>query len=270
MTKPSLVLTKTPHEGICIITLNRPEKRNALDGIFIQEWITVLQQIERDPSVRVVLMNANGEHFCAGADLAWMQKMAHCSQAENIDDAMQLANLLKIIHQFSKPVIGLIHGATMGGGLGVIASCDMVIATTDSVFCFSETKMGLAPSVISPYVVSVIGERLARYYFLTAEKFNVQTATELTLVQQVVSKTELLEAGLILSKKLLNNSPHALAEVKKIIPLVARNSISEKTIQMTAEHLASMRASKDAQEGLKAFLEKRSPVWESSCHYQIK
>lgn len=259
----SSILVTTPHDAVCLLTLNRPEKRNALDGYLIQEWIEKLQEIENDKSIRIVIINGNGEHFCAGADIAWMQKMADCSHDENVNDALQLAHLLKIISQFSKPVIGLVHGATMGGGLGVIACCDMVIAAANAVFCFSETKIGLTPSVISPYVLPVIGERMARYYFLTAEKFDSKIAAELDLVQQIVPMETLQDAGLTLAKKLLNNSPHALSEAKKLIDHIGKSSFSDMTVKWTAEHLAFMRSSEDAKEGLKAFLEKRSPVWEA-------
>ena len=256
------ILITRPHEAVCLLTLNRPEKRNALDKSLIQEWMKALQEMTNDQSIRVVMFNGNGEHFCAGADMAWMQKMAQCSSSENVEDALELAHLLKTIYHFPKPTIGLIHGAAMGGGLGVIACCDMVLAAPNSVFCFSETKIGLTPSVISPYILSVIGERLARYYFLTAEKFNSEIAKELKLVQQIAPIEKLFDNGLTLAKNLLNNSPHALSEVKKLIQRVSRPMISDDIIQMTAEHLAFMRASPDAREGLKAFLEKRSPIWE--------
>lgn len=258
MTSLSSILVTKPDPDICLLTLNRPEKRNALNGPMIQEWMQALQEIADDASVRVVIVNGNGEHFCAGADMAWMQKMAQASHAENVNDALQLARLLEKIYTFPKPIIGLVHGAIMGGGLGVVACCDMVIAATNSVFCFPEVKVGLTPSVISPYILSTMGEKSARYYFLTAESFNSQIATELKLVQQTAPLEKLFEAGLTLAKSILKNSPHALSEAKKI----TRHPVSEETIKMTAEHLASMRASQDAQEGLKAFLEKRSPVWE--------
>ncbi len=262
MTDSSYIVLTKPQEYIALLTLNRPEKRNALNHLFIQEWIHVLQKIKDDSSIRVVLLNGNGEHFCAGADIVGMQKMAHATRSENVDDALQLAELLKTIFNFPKPVIGLIHGATMGGGLGVIACCDIVVAATDSVFCFSEVKMGLTPSVISPYVLSVMGERSARYYFLTAEKFNAKMATELNLVQHSVPLESLFETGMTLAKNLLKNSPHALSEAKQLITKVSGKTISSDIILMTAEHLAYMRATNDAQEGLNAFLEKRSPVWE--------
>lgn len=259
---PSHILVTKPQDAVCLLTLNRPEKRNALDGAIIQEWIQILEHIENDKTIRVVMLNGNGDHFCAGADIAWMQKMSQCSKADNINDALQLANLLKKIYFFSKPVIGLIHGATMGGGLGVAACCDMVIAASNSNFCFSETKMGLTPSVISPYILPILGERLTRYYFLTAEKFDSQKALELKLVQEIVLSEKLVELGLELANKLLKNSPHALVESKKLIQHVSKHPISDDITQWTAEHLAFMRASTDAEEGLKSFLEKRSPVWE--------
>jgi methylglutaconyl-CoA hydratase len=251
----------TPLKGVNLVTLNRPEKRNAIDGAVITEWLHTLEKLAVDKSVRVVMFNGNGDHFCAGADIAWMQKMAQASQEENIEDAMHLSTLLKSIYTFSKPTIALIHGATMGGGLGVIACCDMVIAAENASFCFSEAKIGLTPSVISPYIIPVIGERAARYYYLTAQKFMVEKAVELRLVQQISSTDELMDDGLELAKALLKNSPFALAEAKKLIQRVARHHFSEDIIKATAEHLATMRASDDAQEGLQAFLEKRDAVW---------
>lgn len=262
MTSSSLVLVTKPHKGVCLLTLNRPEKRNALDAELIQQWQLALDHIENDPDSRVVMLNGAGEHFCAGADIAAMQKMTGCSYDDNFADAMQLANLLKKIYTFSKPVIGLIHGATMGGALGVIACCDIVIAADNSVFCFSEAKIGLAPFVISPYVVPVIGEKLARYYFLTADKFNAEKALTLQLIQQVVSSTHLSESGLTLAKHLLKNSPQALREIKQLLPRIAHENYSDKIIHFTADKLATIRTSTEAQEGLKAFIEKRSPSWE--------
>lgn len=262
MTAHTSILITEPHDGVCLLTLNRSHKRNALDGILIREWMEALQQIEQNPSIRVVIFNGNGKHFCAGADMAWMQKMARCSSGENVEDALGLANLLKAIYTFPKVTMSYIQGATMGGGLGVIACCDMVIAADNSVFCFSEAKIGLTPSVISPYILSVMGERLARYYFLTAEKFNAETAQRLQLVQHIVPMEKLADTSMTLAKNILKNSPHALTEAKKLIQCLSRQIVPDELVQMTAKHLAFMRASHDAEEGLKAFLEKRPPVWE--------
>jgi methylglutaconyl-CoA hydratase len=261
MTNQTQILVTTPTTGICLVTLNRPEKRNALNGALIQEWINVLTKIAADKSIQLVMFNGNGEHFCAGADIAWMQKVAQLSYEENVADALQLALLLNLINTFPKPTIGLIHGSAMGGGLGVMACCDIVIAADNTVFCFSETKIGLTPSVISPYVIPVIGARSARYYYLTAEKFDVKKALELNLVQQSVSLEKLFDFGIQLAKTLLNNSPYALQEAKKLIRCIEKNSEAENIMEITTEHLAMMRSSDDAREGLQAFLEKRMPLW---------
>ncbi|HSW70074.1 MAG TPA: enoyl-CoA hydratase-related protein [Gammaproteobacteria bacterium] len=260
MAQQTILLTK-PHDNICLVTLNRPEKRNAIDGALISEWMRVLHDLQNDVSIRVILLNGNGEHFCAGADMTWMQKMAKCSSAENKKDALQLAQLLKMIYTFPKPVIGLVHGAVMGGGLGVTACCDVVIAAENASFCFSEVKLGLAPSVISPYVVPLIGEKSARYYFLTGEKFDVNTAIQLNLVHQTVVLEKLFDSGLSLAKTFLSHSQNALMEIKKLLLRVAGNNVSEEMMNMTAEHLSLMRATDDAKEGLNAFLEKRLPKW---------
>lgn len=261
MSASQQILVTTPADKVCLITLNRPDKRNALNGDMIEEWINALQTIAKDKTIRVVMLNGNGEHFCAGADIEWMQKIAKLAHQKNINDAMQLATLLKLINTFPKPIISLIHGATMGGGLGVISCCDAVIAAENAVFCFSEAKIGLTPSVISPYVVSVIGERAARYYFLTAKKFDAKKAEQLHLVQHITPPEKIVDYGLELAAEILNNSPHALSEAKKLIRHVVDHSISDDLIYYTAEHLAKMRASSDAEQGLKYFLEKRKPIW---------
>ncbi|MEO8400924.1 MAG: enoyl-CoA hydratase-related protein [Gammaproteobacteria bacterium] len=261
MTESQIKIT-TPSKGIACLTLNRPEKRNALSGDMINEWLQALQKIAADKTIRVLMLAGNGEHFCAGADIAWMQKMAAGSYQANVVDALQLATLLSTLNTFPKPTIALVQGAIMGGGLGVIACCDIVIAAENANFCFSEVKMGLTPSVISPYVVPIIGQRAARYYFLTAEKFTAKRAEELELVQRVVSLEKLSAEGFVLAEVLLKQSPNALSEAKKLIRHVAYTKLSDELIQFTSEHLATMRSSDDAREGLKAFLEKRAPIWE--------
>ena len=257
----SMVVVTQPIDGVAKVTLNRPEKSNALDGNMIQQLTQVLQQVADDPSKNAVIITGTGEHFCAGADIAWMKKMAESSYQENVQDAMQLATLLKLIYNFPKPIIAAVKGATMGGGLGIIACCDVTIASDNSYFCFSEAKIGLTPSVISPYIISVMGERSARYYFLTAERFDTKKAVTLNLVQRMVSDDALEYEVTDFCHRLLKNSPYALEQAKKIIRHVKQEEISDKLIWYCAEHLATMRSSSDAQEGLRAFLEKRSPVW---------
>lgn len=247
--------------GVCQIKLNRAEKRNALDSELIREWTQALQQCEANPAIRVVIFSGQGEHFSAGADLQWMQKMAELPYPENVADALILAQLLKTIAHFPKPTLALVQGAVMGGALGVLAACDIAIAADNAVFCFSEVKIGLTPSMISPYVIPVMGERAAKYYFLTAEKFNAETALKLNLVQQITTKDNLAQQGMACAEQLLKNGPHALIEVKKIIRHVVQETYSDQLIQYTAEHLATLRATKEAREGLHAFLEKREPLW---------
>lgn len=255
------ILLTTPIDSVAQIAFNRPEKRNAMDGLLIEECMTALQNLADDSNVRVVVIAGEGEHFCAGADIAWMRKISQASHAENIYDAAQLAKMLRMIKEFPKPMIGLVHGVTMGGGLGVIACCDIVIAADNSSFCFSEVKIGLTPSVISPYIVPVIGERATRYYFLTAEKFQAEEAKKIGLIQKIVAPEKLAQAGLALAETLLKNSPYALSEAKYLIDHITKEKISDELGQFTAEHLAMMRAKPDAQEGLQAFLDKRAAQW---------
>ena len=261
MSESSVVLITTPSPGIAQLTLNRPEKRNAMNSDLIQLLMDSLKKVATDPTINVVMLTGHGDHFCAGGDIHWMQKIALGTQRENFNDASQLALLLYTLYIFPKPIIALMHGSTLGGGLGLAASCDIAIAASDASFCFSEAKIGLTPSVISPYVISAIGERAARYYFLTAEKFSAEEAKSIGLIHCVTSADTLLEKGLNIAKGLLKNSPHSLTEVKKLIAHVAPEKISVELLEFTAHHLAKMRASDDAQEGLRAFMGKRTPTW---------
>lgn len=255
-------LLQVSHDnGIATLTLNRPDKRNAMNGQMIQEILRTLRMLAEDAKVRVLLINGHGDHFCAGADISWMQQIATGSAQQNKDDAQALADMLYQLHTFPKPTIVLAHGATMGGGLGLLAACDIAIAADNATFSFSEVKIGLVPSTISPYVVAAIGERAARYYFLTGARFDAAAAHQSGLVHIVTENGALLATGASLATSLLQNSPSALVEVKKILRIVAAEKVSPALAQKTAEHLATMRASAEAQEGLKAFVEKRTPTW---------
>lgn len=255
------VLISISSEGIATITLNRTEKRNALDGPLVALLTKALHDLSCDPAVRVLLIRGNGCHFCAGADIAWMTKMTAASTHENQNDAEQLSNLLFQLYHFPKPTIALAQGTTLGGGLGLLAAADIALASETADFGFSEVKLGLAPFVISPYIIAIIGERAAHYYFLSGERFSSQQACELGLIHRLTPETDLCNAGLRLANALLENSPSAMSAIKKLIKSVSRQTITPELMHETAKKLADLRQSPEAKEGLNAFLEKRKPHW---------
>lgn len=255
------LLTDINDSGVATLTMNRPEVHNAFDDRLITEFICKLKELQANPQVRLLVLAASGKSFSAGADLGWMRRMADYSHSENLQDARQLAELMKCLDRFSKPTIAKVQGAAYGGGVGLVACCDMVIASDRASFCLSEVKLGLMPAVISPYVVAAIGTRHARRYFLSAERFAAEQAQRLNLVHEVV-KPEQLDARVAeYCALLLKNSPAAMAAAKELIAAVGRGPIDEIMIQDTAERIANTRASAEGRDGLSAFFEKRQPNW---------
>ncbi|VVC77306.1 Hydroxycinnamoyl-CoA hydratase-lyase [Aquicella siphonis] len=248
-------------DGIGIITLNRPDKRNAMHGPMIVELLRALKKFANDDS-RLLLLHGEGEHFCAGGDIAWMQKIALGSDDENYDDAQSLADLLYHLYTFPKPSLVLAHGMTLGGGMGLLAAADIAVASRSASFGLPEVRIGLTPSMISPYVIAAIGERAAHYYFLTGERFGAEEAFRVGLIHQLSEADALMSTGMSLAQTLLMNSPQALRSAKQLIRRVSKQTISEDLAQKTAEHLAELRTTAEAQEGLHAFLEKRPPKWQ--------
>ncbi len=247
-----LTSTKTMIE----IQLNRPEKRNALDGPMVHALTTQLAHYAKDTALRLLVFSAAGHDFCAGADIAWMQQLATKSEAENIADALALARLFHAISTFPCPVMVLAQGAVLGGGMGIVCAADIVVASTDTFFRFPEVGMGVCPSVVSPWVVRVMGESVARYYFLTTEKITAEQAYSLGILHKIVPYAALKTTGLALANSMLNYSQYALSESKLLVNRLANQQFSEDILQMTAEHLAMMRRSKDAQERMLAFIKK--------------
>jgi methylglutaconyl-CoA hydratase len=246
--------------NICHITLNRPEKHNAFNEKMINALSDAFNQSEQNADCRAIILNAAGTNFCAGADLHWMQRMSSFSQQENEQDALQLARLLEQIDTCSKPVIALAQGRVIGGGIGIIACCDLVIASEDTKFCFSEVKLGLIPATIAPYVIRKIGCSAARRFFITAETFNVDTASRLNLVHEILPAATLQNSGIKFASQLFANSPNAMSEAKKLVDYLS--PVSDETIEKTAHWLAEIRASQEGKEGLQSFLKKRAPNWQ--------
>src|SRR5579885_3474108 len=203
-------------EHLAILTLNRPEKRNAIHGPMLKELLQALRTLSADEQTGVLLINANGEHFCAGADIAWMQKIASGSYEENYDDAQLLADLMYQLYSFPKATIGLAHGATLGGGLGLLSACDIAIAAKNASFGFSEVKIGITPSTISPYVIAAIGERAAHYYFLTGERFGAEEAYRIGLLHHVTENDALKSTGLMIANRILENNQQAVMAAKQL------------------------------------------------------
>ncbi len=255
------VLTHIDDLGRATITLNRPEMHNAFDDVLLATLLGVLKRLDADPDVRVVILAANGRSFSAGADLNWMRRMADYSFEENLADAMDLAEMIKTLANLTKPTIALVQGPAFGGGVGLVAACDLAISTNRATFCLSEVKLGLIPAVISPYVVAAIGGRATRRYFLTAERFDATEAYRLGLIHHLVADDELQQSVDKLSRVLLQNGPAAMAAVKALVAEVAYGYLDDDLIADTAERIAEMRASEEGREGLSAFLEKRKPAW---------
>jgi methylglutaconyl-CoA hydratase len=255
------LILQTDARGVASLILNRPEKHNAFDDTMIADLLQFLDNIEHDKSIRVLVLRAQGKSFSAGADLDWMRRMADYDFEQNLADARQLARLMYRLNRLNKPVIALVQGASFGGGVGLIACCDIAIASTDAIFSLSEVRLGLIPSVISPYVIAAIGSRAARRYFLSGERFDAACALQLGLIHQVVGP-ETLEASLgQCIDALLISGPGAQAAAKKLIEQVQGRAIDESLVEETARRIAEVRASDEAREGLNAFLEKRKPDW---------
>ncbi len=259
-----MFLEEIGDDGVARITLTRPEVHNAFNDTFIGELEAVLTGIGTDKRVRAVILSAKGRSFSAGADLKWMQRTATYSQADNLKDAQALAGLMRTLNELPKPTMALVQGPAIGGGVGLVACCDIVIAAETAKFCLSEVKLGLIPAVIAPYVIAAMGQREARRYFLTAETFNAGEAHRLGLVHKVVPDEALHDIGRRMISALLLGGPSAQVAAKKLIFEVSGQPIDDDLCARTAERIAQLRTSKEAQEGIAAFLEKRKPRWVKS------
>ncbi len=245
-----------------LITLNRPERHNAFDDVLIGDLTEALRSMEADDGVRLVVLSGAGKSFSSGADLHWMKRMSGFSKDENQRDAMQLGALMRTLAHLRKPTVARVHGAAYGGGVGLVACCDVAVASNAATFSLSEVKLGLIPAVISPYVVAAIGERAARRYFLTGERFDAAEAWRLGLVHDLASDDGDLDekVGAIVDA-LLACGPVAQREAKDLIRAVADRPVTSELIQDTAERIARIRSSPEGREGVGAFLEKRRAAW---------
>jgi methylglutaconyl-CoA hydratase len=247
--------------GVSVIWMNRPEVRNAFNETMIAELTRAYLNADADPGVRAVVLAGRGPAFCAGADLNWMKKMSGYSMEENHADAMGLATMLNTIYMMKKPTVARVHGPAFAGGMGLVAASDIAVAADAAEFCLSEVKLGLTAATISPYVVAAMGERSARRYFLSAERFGAAEALRIGLVHDVVPASQLDASVDALLAHLLAASPAAIAASKELIRNVARGPIDQDMIAGTATRIAVARASDDGKEGIRSFLEKRKPSW---------
>jgi methylglutaconyl-CoA hydratase len=247
--------------SVARVALNRPDVHNAFNETLIAELTHAIRTFDADPSVRVLVLEGRGRSFCAGADLNWMKKMAGFSHDENLADANDLAAMLSALNGMSKPTIASVHGAALGGGVGLVACCDIAIGTPQATFALSETRLGLIPATISPYVIEAMGARAARRYFLSAERFGAEEARRIGLLHELVPESELGAAVDRSIASLLDPGPQAQLEAKLLIRAVAQRPIDQNVVADTAKRIARVRATPEAKEGVAAFLAKRKPSW---------
>lgn len=256
----TLELLKDPR-GFATLWLSRADKNNALNAQMIRELIIAIDELAADASLRFVILRGRGRHFSAGADLAWMQQSAALDYQSNLDDARELAELMYNLARLKLPTLAVVQGAAFGGALGLIACCDMAIGTEDAQLCLSEVRIGLAPAVISPFVVQAMGERAARRYALTAERFSGIRARELGLLAEAYPAAELEERLEDWIANLLQNSPQAMRASKELLREVGPGELTPALRRYCENAIARIRVSTEGQEGLRAFLEKRQPAW---------
>lgn len=251
------------HHAVRTIALNRPQLHNAFDDILIAELTDALAEAGRDTSVSAVVLTGEGASFSAGADLNWMRGMAKASEAENREDSLRLARLMRTLQFLPKPTVARVNGAAYGGGVGLVACCDIAVGVEGAKFGLTEVKLGLVPAVISPYVVAAIGLRQARRLFLTGELFDAAAAQRIGLLHQCVPADALDEAVAGVLAALGKAGPVAQAEAKRLALRVAGldEAAAERIDHDNAELIARLRVSAEGQEGLGAFLDKRTPAW---------
>jgi methylglutaconyl-CoA hydratase len=258
MTSPLLNLREGP---VARLRLNRPLVHNAFDAMLIAALTGALDSLARDDGVRVVVLEGEGASFSAGADLHWMRDMAAASEAENRDDSLALARLMRTLNELPKPTIAKVHGAAFGGGVGLVACCDIAIGVPEAKFGLTESRLGLLPAVISPYVIEAIGARQARRWFATAEVFDADQARAMGLLHDVVNATTLDTAVQRQIDLLLKAGPLASAQAKALVRQVASHHDGARHDADNASLIAGLRVSPEGQEGLSAFLDKRKPGW---------
>lgn len=249
-----------PEEKVVRIFLNRPEVHNAFNSTMIVELDDAIERVKEDKSIRVIVLSGKGKSFCAGADINWMREIIHYSFEQNLEESLQLAELLHKIYVLPKPTVAMVNGTAIGGGIGFVSACDIALASEDAKFGLSEVKIGLVPAAISPYVIRRIGESKAREYFLTGKRISAQKAQDIGLINDVAPAEELEDKVEEIIQLLLASGPEALASCKELIQKVAHMSFEEAK-SFTARMIANLRVSKEGQEGMASFLEKRKPLW---------
>jgi methylglutaconyl-CoA hydratase len=241
---------------VATVTLDRPAVRNAFNEVLIAELTQVFVHLAERKEVALIVLAANGKSFCAGADLAWMKAMAAFTYDENLADAKLLAEMLELMYRCPKPIIAKVHGDAYGGGVGLAAVCDIVIASEEAHFCLSEARLGLLPGTISPYVIKALGEQACRRYFITSERFSATQAHRLGFVHILSQPSQLDESVDKICQSILQNGPEAVMACKKLVQDYASKPIDRLLIQDSVERIAEIRCSKEAQYRMKLFLEK--------------
>lgn len=251
-----------PGRAVAWVWMAKPAVHNAFDETLIAELTATLLALDADPTVRVIVLAGEGKSFSAGADLTWMQRQGAASVEENLADARRLAELFRTLSTLAKPTIARVHGAALGGGMGLAAACDICVASDRAVFATSEVKFGIIPSAISPYVIRAIGERQAYRYFQTAERISAARAREIGLVHEVTDSEGGLDPQIeAIVEALLAGGPNAQAAATDLIRAVANKPVSDDVVDDTARRIATLRATPEAREGLSAFLDKRQAAW---------
>ena len=257
-----LVLIESTTDGRVFVTINRPAKKNAFDAETIAALHEAFLTLHAADNVRAVFLRGAGGTFSAGADLSWMRSAADWSESDNRDDAMGLARMLKALHDIPALTVAIVEGAAMGGGAGMVAACDMAVAVDGARFAFSEVKLGLIPATIAPYVIEAVGARRARALFLTGNVFDADYAAHLGLIDMVLPDAGSIDSFVtMLSDSLTDCAPAAMGEAKRLVHHVAGHKLDSSLMEDTAKRIARARVSEEGQEGVRAFLDKRKPVW---------
>jgi methylglutaconyl-CoA hydratase len=247
--------------GRATITLDRPEVRNAFNDELIAQIAAAFRDLGARADVRCIVLAANGPAFCAGADLNWMKSMAGYSYEQNLADAKALADMLAVLYRCPKPTIARVQGDVYAGGTGLVAACDIAVSVDTANYCLSETRLGLIPATISPYVIRAMGARAAHRYFLTAERFSATAAHRIGLVHEVVSANDVDAKVGEIALALVSAGPAAVKASKALVQDVAERKIDDELIARTVKGIADIRVSEEGREGIQSFLQKRKPAW---------